>query len=57
LSLGVAQKIAGLCHGKSIYKWMKNGGTPILGNHHMCIYIWWDIHQRIFLFSWNDNEI
>jgi hypothetical protein len=22
-------------NGKSIYKWMINGGTPILGNHHM----------------------
>jgi len=48
LSLGVALKIAGLCHGKSIYKWMKNGGTPILGNHHMCIYIYDGIYISVF---------
>ena len=33
--MGVPQFMDGLFHGKSIYKWMRTGGTPILGNHHV----------------------
>ena len=28
-------KIDGLFHGKSIYKWMMTGGTPVSGNLQM----------------------
>jgi hypothetical protein len=28
-------KIDGLFHGKSIYKWMKTRGSPVLGNLHI----------------------
>ena len=31
----VSQKLDGLFHGKSYYKWMRTGGTPISGNIHL----------------------
>ena len=32
---GAPSSLVGLFHGKSIYKWMMTGGTPISGNLHM----------------------
>ena len=29
--------MVGFFHGKTIYKWMRTGGAPILGNLHICL--------------------
>ena len=38
---GTPSSLAGLFHGKSIYKWMITGGTSILANQHF------DVHQLL----------